>query len=883
MSTLSRLRDTTLNFTSDGSSTNALITASASTIDFEGVGGADVSLTGVDTLLASGTITSEISLILQDPGAGTNTTTIQSLDPLSSSYTLTLPPDSGSSGQILSTDGSGILDWITPGSTGAGSPDTSVQYNNAGAFNGSANFTWANGSQVLAINGTISNALGLVTTPSYTFTGDLTTGMWSSGSGVINLSNSGVESARLTSTGLLSIGSSSPDSNSRRMYVLYDFDDGDTTGTRRNVHIDTNINETTNTATEYYGLYSDLSIANTSTADYTTDLVSCYLTGTYQSTGTVSEYSGSSIRIGNNNVGTITELFGSKVVLTNGSTGTTTDSYGLYVGTAFGATSTNTNVYGLYINSLSGASVGSPFGIYQNGSLDINFFNGVVSLGDSTPNTTAKNLYIRHTFDDQDTGSSRAQFIDCNINEPLNSTANIIGFQSNMEVNGANTVDYQTILGTTAGCNHTGSGTVTELVVSKCLARNSGAGDVTNLMSHQISFRNSGSGNVANAYCINIETPSYGSGTNTNVYGVRIAALNNAAVTNAYGINQVGASDINYFAGNTGIGTNDPQATLHTVIGLGSLPAFTNTLTGLFQNNSAISDNCMVHLISGTTGTCGLRMGDTDDEYTAGFSFDNSTLALTFDVNTSERLNMNSTRARFLYNADATSTGTGCIVTVGGIGTGGSIYCGGKVTTDQTDLNFTPALSTGVTTQIESVTATDNITAASGTATAVIVNRIAQSTIAATNATVTTTDAATLYIENAPAAGTNETITNPWALWVDAGDVRIDDNLTVTGSLTSSYTHTIVNTATYTILATDKFLGVTRTTTGACTITLPQISTVGQIIYYITDEGGNASVNNITINRAAADTISGNTSVTITQDFNSISLYNNGGTGWFIF
>ncbi len=42
---------------------------------------------------------------------------------------------------------------------------------------------------------------------------------------------------------------------------------------------------------------------------------------------------------------------------------------------------------------------------------------------------------------------------------------------------------------------------------------------------------------------------------------------------------------------------------------------------------------------------------------------------------------------------------------------------------------------------------------------------------------MTTTDAATVYIANAPAAGSNETLTNPWALWVDAGNVRIDDNL----------------------------------------------------------------------------------------------------------
>ncbi len=41
------------------------------------------------------------------------------------------------------------------------------------------------------------------------------------------------------------------------------------------------------------------------------------------------------------------------------------------------------------------------------------------------------------------------------------------------------------------------------------------------------------------------------------------------------------------------------------------------------------------------------------------------------------------------------------------------------------------------------------------------------------------TDAATMYIENAPAAGTNATITNSYALWIDDGAVRIDGTATV--------------------------------------------------------------------------------------------------------
>jgi hypothetical protein len=71
----------------------------------------------------------------------------------------------------------------------------------------------------------------------------------------------------------------------------------------------------------------------------------------------------------------------------------------------------------------------------------------------------------------------------------------------------------------------------------------------------------------------------------------------------------------------------------------------------------------------------------------------------------------------------------------------------------------------------------DNNTAGSGTVAAWTGFAIQRPSLTATNALVTTTDAATLYIPNAPLASTNQTITNPWAIWIDAGNVRFDDNI----------------------------------------------------------------------------------------------------------
>lgn len=81
-------------------------------------------------------------------------------------------------------------------------------------------------------------------------------------------------------------------------------------------------------------------------------------------------------------------------------------------------------------------------------------------------------------------------------------------------------------------------------------------------------------------------------------------------------------------------------------------------------------------------------------------------------------------------------------------------------------------------------TFTDNNTAIAGTAATWNSHTLRQPTLAATNTGVTTTNASTLYIENAPAAGTNETLTNAYAIRVDDGKVQLDGALQVEGTTT---------------------------------------------------------------------------------------------------
>lgn len=97
----------------------------------------------------------------------------------------------------------------------------------------------------------------------------------------------------------------------------------------------------------------------------------------------------------------------------------------------------------------------------------------------------------------------------------------------------------------------------------------------------------------------------------------------------------------------------------------------------------------------------------------------------------------------------------------------------------------TPSTTGGISNWATS-TWTDSATAGSGTATAWVGHAFKRSTLAASNASVTTTDAATVYIDNAPATGSNQTLTNAWALWIDDGPVRIDGAATFNSTISGT-------------------------------------------------------------------------------------------------
>jgi hypothetical protein len=141
----------------------------------------------------------------------------------------------------------------------------------------------------------------------------------------------------------------------------------------------------------------------------------------------------------------------------------------------------------------------------------------------------------------------------------------------------------------------------------------------------------------------------------------------------------------------------------------------------------------------------------------------------------------------YINKSGAATTGVGLYVTSSGATNNyAAIFDAGRVgigdTTPDSLFDFEGAISgtpssTGAWLNYTGSTFTDSATSGSGTATTFAANAFGQPTLAATNSNVTTTNAATVYIANAPATGSNQTITAPLALLVDSGAARFDGHV----------------------------------------------------------------------------------------------------------
>ena len=130
------------------------------------------------------------------------------------------------------------------------------------------------------------------------------------------------------------------------------------------------------------------------------------------------------------------------------------------------------------------------------------------------------------------------------------------------------------------------------------------------------------------------------------------------------------------------------------------------------------------------------------------------------------------------------------------------------------DGDRTLAPGDGAAIHVDAFDVTDGTTEASSTVAKYTHVKIESPRLAATNSSVTTNDAATLYISGAPIASINQTITNAYALWVDTGNARFDGNIDLEGDIDVNGT-----------LETDALtVGGTNVLTGSLITTLGTIS-----------------------------------------------------------
>ena len=135
---------------------------------------------------------------------------------------------------------------------------------------------------------------------------------------------------------------------------------------------------------------------------------------------------------------------------------------------------------------------------------------------------------------------------------------------------------------------------------------------------------------------------------------------------------------------------------------------------------------------------------------------------------------LNTTGLTVNSSINAVSTDTGAIVTIGGVGIGQDLWVGGTIyrNNDITKPNWG---NEGVAVNLGSATFTDNQGSGNFTNTQMVY--VGQPTIRALFGS-NYDKASTIFIENAPAAGTNTTFGDSYAVWVNEGKVHIASSAT---------------------------------------------------------------------------------------------------------
>lgn len=257
-------------------------------------------------------------------------------------------------------------------------------------------------------------------------------------------------------------------------------------------------------------------------------------------------------------------------------------------------------------------------------------------------------------------------------------------------------------------------------------------------------------------------------GTTGKIIEVFAPTLGSALFAGASGI--PAEDNTNYFWDNTnkrlGVGVNSPLYTLH-------VKGSTAGGHALFERTTSATNS-----VAGVGRILSTSTGDMADGFGPQLAFEiQDTAAVENQVAfiTATRANSSDTTANLNFlTSNAGSSGTAlCLGYNQNVAVGSSTVSGSRldITGTRTAANTS---NVGVNLCVRSATFTDS--SSSGTVSVIHGTSLYSNTFAASSST-TYTDASTVYINGAPTAGTNVTLTSSWALWVDSGETRLDGNV----------------------------------------------------------------------------------------------------------
>lgn len=374
---------------------------------------------------------------------------------------------------------------------------------------------------------------------------------------------------------------------------------------------------------------------------------------------------------------------------------------------------------------------------------------------------------------------------------------------------------------------------------------------------------------------VNIKTPLAGTNVTFGQTATALYVQGNTYIatgsSNAFIVGSAlgGASQFQVATGTTGlmgVGPSAPAAKVH-ISGASTNTAWTNSGIGIRSDAATYTDS------STATGTIGTEVIHSLGQGTiaatnAGVVISNSaTLYIPSAPTGGTNVTLTNAYALWAGSGGGNSRFDSVLFASSqlGVGTGSSIQDAMLfLVNGRTTSAALSAAGKGI--LVVATTYTDGVTT-TGTLGVGVAHSFGTPTFAFGSGSATITNAATVYIANAPQAGTGATLTNSYALWMAGGILRADGGqvggvhvVTAAGAVT-------VTNADYTIV-------VNKTVGAATTVNLPASPLTGTV-FYIKDGKGDAATNNITITPAAGN-IDGAGTLVINTNYGGYQLVYNG-------